>query len=90
MSIREIRGEFQRFIRQLRKSYFYMEQRSFVEFGIPLPEEPERFHLETVGFMWSPDRKVCETVAYPFYVLDKPAFHQRMVSHVRDSGGEVL
>jgi len=69
---------------------FHMDKRAFAEFGIPEPEEPERIHLETRSFMWSPDRSVCEKVDYPFFVMNMPLFYRRLHSYARDAGARFM
>jgi digeranylgeranylglycerophospholipid reductase len=69
---------------------FHMDKRSFTEFGIPEPEPPELIHLETTGYMWSPDRKVSDQIHYPFFVMNMPAFYRRIQSYARQSGVEIL
>lgn len=69
---------------------FHMDQRAFGEFGIPEPLPPELLHLETEGFMWSPDRKVRERVHYPFYVMNLPLFLGRLHGYCREAGVGIL
>ncbi len=69
---------------------FHMDAIRFAEFGIPLPEGNEVEHLAESGLMWSPDLQVKVEIRYPFYVMHKPLFHQRMHRYVRESGGEIV
>ena len=69
---------------------FHMDRRAFAKFGIPEPAEPERIHLETQSFMWSPDRSVCEKVDYPFFVMNMPLFYRRIHSYASDAGARFM
>ena len=69
---------------------FHMDEVRFDEFGLPHPTEPELVGHYATGLAWSPDRQVQNEVRYAFYVMDKPAFQQRMAGYVRDAGGEIL
>ena len=69
---------------------FHMDRRAFAELGIPEPVEPEMIHLETRGYMWSPDRSVCEKVDYPFFVMNMPLFYQRLQGYARAAGVSFL
>jgi flavin-dependent dehydrogenase len=44
--------------------FFHMDKVRFDEFGIPHPTPKELLHLENIGFNWSPDRKIRQTVNY--------------------------
>ncbi len=69
---------------------FHMDEVRFKEFNIPLPEGKERFHYERSHTLWSPDLRTHFEVSYPFYVMHKPSFHQRMHRYVRARGGRIL
>lgn len=69
---------------------FHMDEMRFAEFGIPLPQGDEVAHYETHGYSWSPDRTICQKIVYPFYVLYKPLFQQRMHACVRAAGGKIV
>jgi flavin-dependent dehydrogenase len=69
---------------------FHMDEVRFDEFGLPHPAGPELVGQYATGLAWSPDRQVQNEVRYAFYVMDKPAFQQRMAGYVRDAGGEIL
>ncbi len=68
----------------------HMDQSAFAEFGVPEPLPPELIHLETTGVMWSPDRKVTDTVEHPFYVLNMPALYKRLHGYAEQSGVEII
>ena len=69
---------------------FHMDEVRFDEFGLPRPEGEELVGHYPMGLAWSPDRQVCNEVRYAFYVMHKPAFHQRLHRYVREAGGEIL
>lgn len=68
----------------------HMDQSAFAEFGVPEPLPPELIHLETTGVMWSPDRKITDTVDHPFYVLNMPALYKRLYGYAEQSGVEII
>ncbi len=68
----------------------HMDQSAFAEFGVPEPQPPELIHLETVGVMWAPDRRIRDTVEHPFYVLNLPALYQRLHGYAAGSGVEIV
>ncbi len=69
---------------------FHMDQIRFDEFGIPHPTREELIHLEEVYYNWSPDLKIKQPVRYPIYVMNMPAFIQRMHCYARDAGATLL
>jgi flavin-dependent dehydrogenase len=69
---------------------FHMDEVRFDQFGLPHPSGPELVGHYATGLAWSPDRQVQNKVQYAFYVMDKPAFHQRMIGYVLDAGGQIL
>lgn len=68
----------------------HMDQSAFAEFDVPEPQPPELIHLETVGVLWSPDRKITDKVEHPFYVVNMPALYQRLHGYARQSGVEII
>jgi flavin-dependent dehydrogenase len=68
----------------------HMDQSAFAEFGVPEPLPPELIHLETTGVMWSPDRKITDTVEHPFYVLNMPALYKRLHGYAEQGGVEII
>ncbi len=69
---------------------FHMDEVRFDQFGLPHPSGEELVGHYATGLAWSPDLKVHNEVRYAFYVMDKPAFHQRLHRTVREAGGEIL
>lgn len=69
---------------------FHMDEVRFGEFGLPLPAGDELIGYYPVGLAWSPDLQVRNEVRYPFYVMHKPAFHQRLFRYVEREGGQLL
>jgi digeranylgeranylglycerophospholipid reductase len=69
---------------------FHMDRIRFDEFGIPHPLSPELIHTEEIGYTWSPDLKIKQPVRYTFYVMDMPAFIQRMQGYARDAGATII
>ena len=69
---------------------FHMDEVRFPEFGLPLPTNGELIGYYPTGLAWSPDLQVKNEVRYPFYVMHKPAFHQRLYRYVEREGGQVL
>jgi digeranylgeranylglycerophospholipid reductase len=69
---------------------FHMDQVRFDEFHIPHPQKPELIHTEEVGYTWSPDLTVRQPVRYTFYVMDMPAFIQRMQGYASDAGAKIM
>ena len=65
---------------------FHMGEDQFDLFDIPHPEPPELIHTETVGYTYSPDLSVCLPVRGTFYVMNMPAFMQRMQGYAKDAG----
>jgi flavin-dependent dehydrogenase len=65
---------------------FHMGEDQFELFDIPHPEPPELIHTETVGYTYSPDLSVCLPVRGTFYVMNMPAFMQRMQGYAKDAG----
>lgn len=70
-------------------SVFHIEEVAFQEHGIPLPEGDELIRYCTSHYLWSPDLKIRHEVTFPFYIMHKPAFQQRMHRYVRESGGVI-
>ena len=69
---------------------FHMDEVRFAEFGLAPPSGDELLGHHTTGLAWSPDLQVQNKVDYSFYVMDKPAFQQRMHQYVLDAGGKIL
>ncbi len=69
---------------------FHMDEVRFDQFGLEHPSGDELLGHHATGLAWSPDLAVQNEVAYAFYVMHKPSFHQRMHRLVRDTGGEIL
>lgn len=69
---------------------FHMDEVRFDEFGLAPPTGDELLGHAATGLAWSPDLLVQNEVHYAFYVMDKPAFHQRLHRHVREAGGRIL
>jgi digeranylgeranylglycerophospholipid reductase len=69
---------------------FHMDEVRFDQFGLPHPSGEELVGHYATGLAWSPDLEVHNEVRYAFYVMDKPAFHQRLHRAVREAGGEIL
>jgi digeranylgeranylglycerophospholipid reductase len=69
---------------------FHMDEVRFDEFDLPHPTGHELIAHHATGLAWSPDLEVQNEVRYAFYVMHKPAFHQRMHRYVREAGGEIL
>lgn len=68
----------------------HLDQVRFDEFEIPHPLPPERMHLVPANKVWSVDKSEYFEVRYPFYVVNMPAFVQRLHGYVRGSGGRVV
>ena len=65
---------------------FHMGEDQFDLFDIPHPEPPELIHTETIGYTYSPDLSVCLPVRGTFYVMNMPAFMQRIQGYAKDAG----
>lgn len=65
---------------------FHMVQDQFDLFDIPHPEPPELIHTETINYSFSPDLSVKMPVRGTFYVMNMPAFMQRMQAYARAAG----
>ena len=65
---------------------FHMGEDQFDQFDIPHPEPPELIHTETVGYTYSPDLSICLPVRGTFYVMNMPAFMQRIQGYAKDAG----
>ena len=65
---------------------FHMPEEQFDLFDIPHPEPPELIHTETIGYTYSPDLSVCLPVQGTFYVMNMPAFMQRLQNYAKDAG----
>jgi len=65
---------------------FHMGQEQFDLFDIPHPNPPELIHTETIGYTYSPDLEVCLPLSGTFYVMNMPAFMQRMQDYAREAG----
>lgn len=68
---------------------FHMDAVRFDQFGVPYPTGDELIGHYATGLAWSPDLQVANRVDYAFYVMHKPAFHQRLHGYVFESGGEI-
>ncbi len=69
---------------------FHMDCIRFAEFDIPLPQGEELIHIEEYGYSWSPDLKSKFRVDYPFYVMNMPAYIQRLHGYARQAGVEIV
>jgi len=69
---------------------FHMDEVRFDQFDLEHPSGDELLGYHPTGLAWSPDLAVQNEVAYAFYVMHKPSFHQRMHRLVRETGGEIL
>ncbi len=69
---------------------FHMEDAGFREFDIPLPGKKELLHHEESFYSWSPDLAVKQEIRFPFYVMHKPSFQQRMHGYARKSGARIF
>ncbi len=69
---------------------FHMDSIRFVEFDIPVPQGEELVHIEEYGFSWSPDLQQKFRVDYPFYVMNMPAYIQRLHGYARQAGAEIV
>jgi digeranylgeranylglycerophospholipid reductase len=69
---------------------FHMDEVRFDQFDLPHPTGDELIAHHATGLAWSPDLEVQNEVQYAFYVMHKPAFHQRMHRYVWEVGGEIL
>ena len=65
---------------------FHMPEDQFDLFDLPHPEPPELIHKETIGYTFSPDLKVKLPIKSAFYVMNMPAFMQRLQRYARDAG----
>lgn len=65
---------------------FHMPEDQFDLFNIPHPKPPELVHTETIGYTYSPDLQVCLPVQGTFYVMNMPAFMQRMQGYASGAG----
>ncbi len=65
---------------------FHMGQDQFDLFDIPHPEPPELIHTETINYTYSPDLEVKLPIRGTFYVMNMPAFIQRMQGYAREAG----
>lgn len=65
---------------------FHMPEDQFDLFDIPHPEPPELIHTETIGYTYSPDLKVNLPINGTFYVMNMPAFMQRLQRYAMDAG----
>ncbi len=68
----------------------HMEQCRYDEFDIPHPQPPELIHTETVNYSYSPDLEVKVPIQGTFYVVNMPAFIQRLQGYARDAGAEFV
>lgn len=68
----------------------HLDQIRFDEFDIPHPLPPEKLHLVPANKVWSIDGSSYFKVQYPFYVVNMPAFVQRLHGYVRQSGGRII
>lgn len=67
----------------------HIDKVRFDEFEIPHPEPPEFIHLSSFNKIWSVDRSDYFEMHYPFYVLNMPAYMQRLHRYIREAGGKV-
>lgn len=68
----------------------HMDQVRFDEFDIPHPSPPELLHLVPITKIWAVDNHSHFEVNYPWYVLNMPAFLQRLHGYLRQAGGKLL
>ena len=69
---------------------FHMPEDQFDLFDIPHPEPPELIHTETIGYTYSPDLQVRLPISGTFYVMNMPAFMQRLQGYAKDEGVEFV
>lgn len=69
---------------------FHMVQDKFALFDIPHPEPPELIHTETINYSFSPDLSVKLPIRGTFYVMNMPAFMQRMRGYAKAAGVSFL
>jgi flavin-dependent dehydrogenase len=69
---------------------FHMGQDQFDPYGIPHPEPPELIHTETINYTYSPDLTVKLPIRGTFYVMNMPAFMQRMQGYAREAGATLM
>ena len=68
----------------------HMDQVRFDEFAIPHPTPPELIHLVPTSKTWSVDGSDFVEVHYPVYVVNMPAYLQRLHGYIRAAGGKIL
>jgi len=68
----------------------HIDQIRFDEFEIPHPLPPEKLHLVPANKVWAVDGSSYFNVQYPFYVVNLPAFVQRLHGYIRQSGGKIV
>lgn len=67
----------------------HIDEVRFDEFEIPHPEAPELIHLSPFNKIWSVDRSSYFKMNYAFYVLNMPAYLQRLHRYMREAGGKL-
>lgn len=65
---------------------FHMGEGETDLFDLPHPEPPELIHKETISYTYSPDLKVCLPISSTFFVMNMPAFMQRMQRYAGEDG----
>ena len=65
---------------------FHMGEGETDRFDLPHPDPPELIHTETISYTFSPDLEVCLPIHGAFYVVNMPAFMQRMQDYAREAG----
>jgi flavin-dependent dehydrogenase len=68
----------------------HVDQIRFNEFEIPHPLPPEKLHLVHANKVWSVDGSSYFNVEYPFYIVNMPAFVQRLHGYILQSGGRII
>jgi digeranylgeranylglycerophospholipid reductase len=69
---------------------FHMGEGETDRFNLPHPEPPELIHTETISYTYSPDLQVCLPIRGTFFVMNMPAFMQRMQRYAGEAGAAFL
>jgi flavin-dependent dehydrogenase len=67
----------------------HLDQVRFDEFAIPHPAPPELLHLVPSSRTWSVDGSDYVELHYPVYVVNMPAYLQRLHGYIRTAGGKL-
>ena len=68
----------------------HLDQVRFDEFAIPHPQPPELLHLVPTSKTWSVEGSDYVELHYPVYVVNMPAYLQRLHGYIRAAGGKIL